>query len=257
MKKLSVAVIGGYAVGKSCFVASLIDAMRRDLWATSRMVLDFHNADHRAYDEIYGWSIEKKRLCNMSDTYEKLSFPIYMDSKDGMQMVEFTLYDYPCHILRDSVLIRGYWCEEPLQDINAIVYIVDPYAMHRVKEKCTRRYDCWGNDGANDILYLKNFIEALREKRSPKEMKKIPIAVVLSKYDILEHAEIKVSDINTFLVENDIDILPEITPHFKNYDFFGIRSLEGAYRGAPGVEWRGYSVLEPMLFLLDHVLKQK
>jgi len=194
---LSIALIGAKSVGKSNYIAMLIQEIK------NRMAKDFHCAVIAADDstmatyekEFYKPIFEEHTAAGATDQHSVIPPMIYSLEFDGdaRKSVSLTFYDTAGENFNDmdTMLEKGY-----ITNADGIIVLLDPLQLTRVRDQFTKLGK--GSElpeqktDTSDIL--DRVINIYREVKKVKKKIDVPIALAFSKMDMLMQYDILSKD---------------------------------------------------------------
>ena len=250
MEKLTIAVIGGHLVGKSVYTASLMNQILK----SKNWNITIDKESQEIYDYHYS-CVNFGVIPPATDLYNIINFSVCSKEKQEPEVWDFTLIDFACNAtewlpecpeIHDRSYLEGMvYNHNILKDVNAIIYVVSPLAFKKIQSQCKNI----NSFDTNNLKDLENFIEALSKVKTKKEIKNIPIAVLIPKYDILIDNNIYISNTEKFLKENDFDIT-KLLSQFKHFDYF-LTTCMHSVNGQNCIWNSNISVLSPILYFIS------
>jgi len=286
MKNLPVALLGAKASGKSNYIGVLIDEIQKKMSNPFNCALSLTSSrdTKQAYEDLYYRPLYKDGYTVKATDFGEvppLIFPLrFMDAKNKIiNTAILTFYDTAGENLDDENAIHtfnGY-----IMNANGIIMLLDPLQILSIREKLK-------NNGFKDLpakntsIYtvLSTVIDVIRSVKNIKEQIPIPLALVVTKIDVLEkynllpsvsclreesehikrgvffkrdceNTNIQVKDLLDNLL--DADLFSYIR-QFKMYSFFGVTALgQNPTNGGTKIVSENINprrVLDPLLWLL-------
>lgn len=182
VKALTIQVIGADSSGKTAFIAAFHHQYVEATKSTGvSNILTFPEESFKELERMYVTGKTEK-----SPSDEVIAYSIIHRSKrrsdDGI-----VIYDVP-----DEILLSEQYKKSPINFAysDGIIVLLDPLSVRTVKEQCetligTNNIGRYSNDSADDIVvhFLKKYSEVTG--RLAKRMSKVPVAIVITKTDLI------------------------------------------------------------------------
>jgi len=289
MKNLPIATLGVNASGASTYIGVLINEIKNKMSGpfNCSLSMDFSKKSKDTYDNCYykPLYVDERTLdatCITSDGIPPLIFPLtFLSGKNRIvDIAALTFYDTPGENLQDKTVMYKY--NRYIMNAYGIILLLDPLQVPSIQKQLTDRgFTGWlpYQDIKIDNV-LDNIINMIRnEKKIPlKDQIKIPLALVVTKIDVLEQYNILPPDsclreesehlergafVTSDFENTNIEIQNLIykwldgqlmikIKQFEHHSFFGVSSLGGNPNGQ-NIDSKGIRprrVLDPFLWLL-------
>jgi GTPase SAR1 family protein len=280
---LPIALLGAKASGKSNYIGVLINEIKTKMTGPFNCSLSMAcEESQKAYDELYYRPLyERGVTVKATDrgAVPPLIFPLRFNENNHVCVLTF--YDTAGEDLDDQNgmhMISSY-----ITNAKGIIVLLDPLQIKNIRDKLSNNgFTALPAQNKEIDNVLRTIVYMIRNVKNVKGQIQIPLALVITKIDVLEHYNLLPEknclrmesghiELGTFvrsefentniemkdLIENWIDgeeLLGYIN-QFKRYSFFGVTSLGGnptnggTKIGSQGIHPR--RVLDPFLWLLD------
>ena len=256
MKNIHIAVIGGPATGKSTYISALVQGLKDKLW--NETDLAYLPAAPNLWSlyrkgELY-FSEDPTGAMFFKDCHSRtVKMPLCIVEKQTPKIISLEFSDIIAEDLEDSssfeCLIEDlHWSEKNRP--NAIILLVDPIPVlgHDVLKG---EYGVCLCTAFETVKILNNFIYAVQ--KSYKNIKNIPIAVVVNKMDLLTRVfsdkDAKEFDGEKFLEHCGIQNI--ICQNFLKHELFYSSSV--TIEGSNTIKYNPSIQLSPFIWILKNI----
>jgi len=287
MKSLPIALLGAKASGKSNYIGVLVNEIRKKMIKPFNCSLSMtcSQESKQAYNDLYYRPLyEEGFTVNATDagmTVPPLIFPLrFMDAKDKIvNMAALTFYDTAGENLDNKDVMHEF--NRYISNAHGIILLLDPLQVPKIREDLKNNgFTALPEQNTEIYDVLSIIVDVISGVKNIKGKIEIPLALVFTKIDVLEHNNILPEDSclrvesehlahgafvkhdfeNTNLQMQDLidnwldeDLIGHIK-RFKQYSFFGVSSLGGnPTNGGTKIDSKGIRprrVLDPLLWLL-------
>lgn len=183
----SVALLGAKHSGKSNYMAILIHEIRKKMTAQFHCTLDICSSEtsRKYYEENFATQLFKKKeaaLTTAQDGIPPLVFPLrFLNQRNPKKkMVTLTFYDTAGGNLNSIENLGGY-----ILNAKGIILLLDPLQLPKIREKLKGKTNL-GEQNTDTVEILNRVIQYIRGVKNITGKIKIPIALVITKMDVLE-----------------------------------------------------------------------
>jgi len=293
MKSLRIALLGAKAVGKSNYIGVLIEEIRNTMSTAFKcsLSLAFTKESQDAYDQYYYRPLYKDghtvQATDAGVQIPPLIFPLlFIDDKYKItEKTALTFYDTAGENLNDTNsmhIFNGY-----IANAQGIILLLDPLQVPEIRDKLTAKgFIGLPEQNTETARVLDVVIKVITSVKNIKDQINTPLAIVLTKIDVLEqydilpqnscfrkesehldHGEFITTDFENShiqmeaLIDNWVQSsLMSYIKRFRHYAFFGVSALGANPAGTRlGGKVNPRRVLDPLLWLLakEKYIKRK
>jgi hypothetical protein len=198
-ERLNIAIVGDVTSGKSHYIAALIQQIQQGKLLRPDQQITFRTLtrerEQQYTDEYFKPLFEQKQVIPFNQratdaTHKPLIYELSVKQADDRppRSVNLTIYDTSGedYVLQDRLVQYGRF----VLSANAIIFLADPVTMPEIRDKLPSHIDYSTARGQSATVALNAIIELLeryRNKTTGSRLNSIPIAITLSKSDLLKY----------------------------------------------------------------------
>lgn len=280
-EEFPVALVGACQSGKSSYIATSVYEIRKRMSRTINCMMTYGTEETRScYDDYYYYPLFEKGYTvgpNQSTDAISLMFPItFCDNKGRPKAIAGLMFKdgFGNRLIdmNEAAAMDSY-----IANSKGIILFIDPLQIPSVRNQLQGKTPLPVIDSSQTDIFA-HVIETIRAKTNIKGAIKTPLAVVVTKIDVLERFDILSSDSclrqdsehlkrGAFVLSDCKKVNEELKPlledwlggemmnmlqHFSKCSIFGVSSLGSTSNGnvLDGGEPKPRRVLDPLLWLL-------